>query len=560
MSVVHLGPLLFCCMLLPAQTPDLIIVGAGAGGLATALEAARSGARVTVVDLASVFGGHAVMAEGGLSFAGSPTQRSEGIEDSPDKLFEDIVRQGVDAHRGWVRTYADRSLHDVHDWLVSLGVDFTGVLQVPGNSVARFHENPKRGFGVVEPLYRECLRSGLVEFVWNTRITSLLRAEGRVIGVEGHNERTGTTFVRNAAAVVLATGGYQSNPELVSKHWPRGSAHPTRLLIGAGVNALGSGLELAVRAGAALERLDHQWNYPRGIPDPRYPQANRGLHVILARRLLWVNKRAEQVQIERLPDLLDQPEGRAWLLFDQDGRSDFRVSGTDWADRASVERLLLDNAAITLKANSVGELAAASSLPEDALERTVASNNRAAGPERLPVLKPPFHLVALSPLTRKSMGGVAIDMECRALDASGKPVPGLYAVGEVAGFGGLNGSAAIEGSFIAPAILQGRIVGRALSRAAGGKPLPVPSMATPKPAAGPAARCATCHPMEKLLAAPRKGYWHFERVHRAVAERHLPCANCHAEMSPFRAASHRIDRLAQITTCGVCHLPPANRQ
>lgn len=556
MPAAILGTLLLVSTALFAQTPDLIVVGAGAGGLATALEAARGGARVSVVDLASVFGGHAVMAEGGLSFAGSPVQRSLGIEDSPDRLYADILKQGGDAHRGWARAYADRSLLEVHDWLVSMGVRFTGVLHFNGNSAARFHENPKRGFGVVEPLYRECLRSGLVEFIWNTRILRLVVEQGRVVGVEGVNERTGAPFLRRAPAVVLATGGFQSNLELVSKNWPATLAQPPRILIGAGVNALGSGLELASRAGAALERLDHQWNYPRGIPDPRYPKSNRGLHVITANRLLWLNARAEQVRVERLPDLLALPEARVWLLFDQDARSDFRISGTDWADRANVERLLLDNPAITLKAQSIAEIAQASGLPEAALALAVERNNANSGRDRLPVLKPPFHLVALSPLTRKSMGGVSIDMQCRALDAAGSPVPGLYAVGEVAGFGGLNGSAAIEGSFIAPAIFQGRIVGRTLAQQAG-RSIPSPAPATRSSTnSGPAANCPTCHRMQNLLAAARKGYWHFERVHRVVEERKLPCLQCHAEMSPFRAASHKIDRLAQLNTCGFCHLPP----
>jgi succinate dehydrogenase/fumarate reductase flavoprotein subunit len=178
-----------------------------------------------------------------------------------------------------------------------------------------------------------------------------------------------------------------------------------------------------------------------------------------------------------------------------------------------------------------------------------------SGGGTLAVLKPPFHLVALSPLTRKSMGGVAIDMECRALDAERKPIPGLYAVGEVTGFGGLNGKAAIEGTFIAPAMLQGRIVGRAIAKAAGRAPTANPAPPTRPAAAGPEAKCATCHALEKLTATPRKGYWHFEGVHKAVLEQKLSCAQCHAEMSPFRAGMHKIDRLAQITSCEFCHLP-----
>ena len=77
-----------------SQGPDVIVVGAGPGGLAAALEAARGGARVAVVEMGSVFGGHAVVSEGGLSFAGTPLQRRLGIDDAPETMFADIVKLG----------------------------------------------------------------------------------------------------------------------------------------------------------------------------------------------------------------------------------------------------------------------------------------------------------------------------------------------------------------------------------------------------------------------------------------------------------------------------------
>ena len=77
-----------------------------------------------MVDLASVFGGHAVVSEGGLSFPGTPLQASLGVRDSPDQMYGDMVRMGEDADEGWVRLYVDRSIPEVYDWLVSLGVRF----------------------------------------------------------------------------------------------------------------------------------------------------------------------------------------------------------------------------------------------------------------------------------------------------------------------------------------------------------------------------------------------------------------------------------------------------
>ena len=564
------------------QGPGAVVVGAGPGGLATALEAAQGGARVVVIDVASVFGGHAVVSEGGLSFAGTPLQKSLGYDDSPAQMLADIERLGGDARLEWARLFAERGIPEIHDWLASMGVTFTSVQRLNGNASPRFHENPKRGFGVVEPLYRAALATGAVEFVWNTRVTRLLVENGRVVGVEGRNERTGATSSWRAASVVLATGGFQSNLGLVRAHWPRETPAPARILIGAGVNAQGNGLDLARGAGAKLERLDHQWNYPRGITDPRYPSAERGLNVIFATRFLWLNAHAQRIYAEKVEDMQAQPDGRVLLVLDAAGRADFRVSGADWADRAKVEALL-DDPAIARKAMSLDELARMSRLPEAALTEAVATWNAtvASGEDRAlelfsqakgtlasptgvrprAIATPPFHAVEVWPLTRKSMGGVAIDMQCRALDAGDQPIPGLYAVGEVAGFGGLNGKATIEGAFIAPAMLQGRIAGRAIAAATGRSPLtlavPSPSTSPSIPAAAnaPAAPCAACHQMAGLLATPRAGFWHFERVHRRISELKLECVTCHAEMTPFSPERHRIDRVAQIGSCRHCHLP-----
>ena len=102
-----------------------------------------------------------------------------------------------------------------------------------------------------------------------------------------------------------------------------------------------------------------------------------------------------------------------------------------------------------------------------------------------------FRYVATHPIV-KSLGGVQVDAEARVRDAAGKSIPGLWAVGEVTGFGGLNGRAALEGTFIGLSILMGRVAGRALAKQHGGRPIPVrplmlPSSTSISPSSGAAA-------------------------------------------------------------------------
>ena len=82
-------------------------------------------------------------------------------------------------------------------------------------------------------------------------------------------------------SVVLATGGFESNLELVRQHWPtvlRGCAGGAKVLLGSGINSLGSGLDVAIGGGAALTNLDHQLFYSTGLVDPRDPSARRGFN------------------------------------------------------------------------------------------------------------------------------------------------------------------------------------------------------------------------------------------------------------------------------------------
>jgi flavocytochrome c len=562
--------------------PDVLVVGAGIGGLATSLEAARRGARVVVVDQSSVFGGHAVASEGGLCLIGTPEQKAQGIEDSPDLAYEDFVRWGEDANREWARLYADHALTEVHDWLAAMGVKFTFVRFTPGNRVSRFHENTQRGFGVVAPIYRECLRTGRVEFRWNTRVTRLLVKGGKVVGIEGVEERTGKAVRIESPAVVLATGGFQGNGALVKAHWPESLPVPGRILIGGGAHAVGSGLELAGQAGGATARMDHQWLYARGIPDPRYADGSRGVSVI-NRAGMIVNREgqrfANEVSGEKFvfPAMVRQTEGRGWLVFDAAGKKYVVVAGTDWGDPARVEREIFGNPKLVHKANTLEELARLAGLPEAGLRAGVERFNRlvregvdadfgrfdAANPPdkpqpgRPPVLavaQAPFYAIPIYPLTRKSMGGLATDLSSRVLDAKGHPIGGLYAVGEVAGFGGINGKAGLEGTFLGPSILQGRRLAQSLT-AAGRATTSASVELTVRPTHGSKGPdCQSCHPLGKLLAKTRKGYWHFEKVHSQVVDKHWNCGTCHSELAPFSAKAHRIDRVAQISNCVTCHV------
>ncbi len=547
---------------------DVIIVGAGISGLSAALELGRAGARVTVADMSSVFGGHAVMSQGSVSIVASPVQELAGIRDSPELAFQDFHRWGDDPATDWVRYYVDNSRRDIYDWLTELGVRFSGVVSSSGNSVSREHQPEGRGIGLVTPIYRACLELENVSFEWNSQVERLLQQDGRVSGVVVRDVRSGQVRELRSRAVILATGGFQSNLEMVREFWPAEFRFPDRILAGSGRHSIGLGHKLAQTVGGELSRMDYQWNYFTGLPDPRYPGTDRGLNATNLYGIL-VNSEGRRFANfhgwakEVMPVLLKQQDATCWCIFDEASKPFFIVSGSDWADFKKVDALILQNPELVARADSLEELAAKAGLPAANLQATISRYNEMVekgedtdfgrfGPGKSEfsnntspkISVPPFYAMQTFPLTRKSMGGVAIDLECRVLDAQKKTIPGLYAVGELTGLAGINGKAALEGTFLGPCIVTGRVAAKSLL-----KELTLKPTAKPLNQSG----CRDCHNMQELLAEDREGYWHFQKVHRTTEEQGRDCRQCHSELTPYQADHHRMNPQSMTANCELCH-------
>jgi len=573
----------------PAQL-DIIVVGAGLAGLSAAIDAASAGARVAVVDMNSVFGGHGIQS-GGVAFVGSAMQASLGFEDSPDQAYADWMEWTVDGHSQWTRFYAEHSREMLYDWLIELGVRFDRIRPSHGNSLPRFHMTHRRGLNLTRPIFLEALRYSNIEFRWNSVAEHLLKESGRVVGVAGLDYRAGVPFELRAHTVILATGGFQSNIEMVKANWRSDLPAPGSVYSMSGHNSRGRGHRMAEEAGAALVNLDRQYNGYTIVPDMLGLDEERGFTAGNARSI-WVNKDGERFVTELGIDryvfdkvMQQQPDGH-WAIYDADDKDGFRLGGphfvsADAVDEEKIQQLAVENPAITQKAATLAELAVSIGVPAAALADTVATYNALveAGestdvdglpPEDSPPVftidTPPYYATKLYPMANKSAGGVSIDLQTHALDADGNPVPGLFAAGELTGSAGMNGLNGLDGMFTGPSMLTGRIAGRtaaaelaempdwtpvAFTRHDGDWVVDGNEAATFTPALGPA-------DVRAMLAQTRDGYWHFERAHNLVLERGYECAQCHSQQAaPFYAATSRNDRAVQTGICDACHLAPA---
>jgi flavocytochrome c len=554
---------------------DVIVVGAGIAGLSAALEASDAGAKVLVIETSSVSGGHAVIA-GGFALVGTPLQERKGLTDTPEIAYQDLMAWGEDADPEWVRAYAEKSRTEVYDWLTALGVKFFVVIDTPEDSVPRFHFTRGTAVNVIIPMLRAALDRDNLHLRTNTSVTALTVADGKVTGVKTRDTRTGMQSVLSARSVILATGGFQSNLDMVRAHWrtewpAERRMEPETLLIGSARFATGSGIVLGESAGAGLSRMDHQVTFVNGLPDPRQPA--HGLNTenpaairVNAQGRRFVSESVDSKEYEAA--VFAQSPQTHWLIFDAKGRRKLRIRGASWLNPKSITAEILDTPEVGHKAGTIEALAAATGLPAADLRATVDRYNEfvtggedldfrrfntdSAGPKPVTIIKPPFYGLQLLPMTRKSLGGLAIDSSGQVLDTRGQKIAGLFAAGELTGVAGINGSHGGSGTFLGPSVFIGRIAGKMAGRTAGAASM-VSDTNVLVPDTKTVAVVSDITVLAALVENARPGYWHFEKSHATVLEREYACERCHSSDWPTGPAVSKVQMRAQLDSCTQCH-------
>ena len=479
---------------------DIVIVGAGTAGIPCAVEAARGGARVVVVEKDTRIGGTLWLTGGHLSGAGSRRQRALGIEDSPDDHAADVGRisRGT-ADPGLVRLAVDEAPRTL-DWLEDLGVRFeadTPRVIYGHEAYAAPRTTWAEGTGAemleaMRPLWDAEVEAGRVVPLLGHTLADLLvePSEGdgaagrRVVGVRAEGPE-GPVEVR-APHVVIATGGYASNADFFAEVTPGGA----ELVSTAHANAQGDGIRAGVRAGGAFRGGEHYLPSWGGIE--LEPGSGRASYhdawamiftaVYRAPREIVVNQRGERFVREDEPSsdareraLLRQPGHRLWLVFDEAALEDGPPLVKQWAH--GTLRGHAEAGQFAWRAETVRDLAEAAGVDPDGLAATVERYNGfvAAGRDAdlgreapdYPVATPPYYAVAARATSLISFGGLHVDRQLRVLGGDGAPVPGLYAIGEAIGAGATSGNAFCSGMLLTPALSFGRILGHRLAEVVG---------------------------------------------------------------------------------------------
>ncbi len=473
---------------------DVVVVGAGTGGLCVAIEAADGGASVLVVDKLSDVGGMLHIANGEFSGAGTRRQAARGIEDSPERHFDDVMRLShgrADRDLVWQTV---RAQGDTVDWLESLGFDFDPATPglVHGHevySVPRTYWGVEFGRSVLRVLRRrldDVVASGAVRLLLGTRISGAVVEDGRVSGVTG-TDADGREVVARGDAIVLATGGYDANPGLRNEFLPPGCENA---IIACLDHATGDGLVLATEIGADVSRDGFFIPVMGLIPDPDrqgfavdYREAF--VEVAPAYRTpyeIWVNRDGRRFVAEdgtspehRERALLRQPGITMYVVWDraiaETAEPLIRNGAGDWTR----ERMLAEceRGRWIVAADTLEELAERLGVDAAGLTETVERYNAAvdAGhdPEHgrttlpMPIGEPPYYALTSVAASLLSRDGLRVNGDLAVLDRRGAAIPGLYAVGEVLGNNVFAGDNYVGGMSVTPAMTLGRRLGARLA-------------------------------------------------------------------------------------------------
>ncbi|MFE3559672.1 FAD-binding dehydrogenase [Streptomyces sp. NPDC059193] len=360
----------------------------------------------------------------------------------------------------------------------------------------------------------------------------VLEPSDAVRGAASGRETTGAFSLR-AQAVIVTSGGIGGNHDLVREQWPaRLGTPPERMLSGVPAHVDGLMLGIAEKAGASHINKDRMWHYTEGIGNWDPIWSRHGIRILPGPSSLWLDATGRRLPVPLFPGfdtlgtldhIMKTGHDHTWFVLNQRiiGK-EFALSGSeqnpdltgksvrDVINRARQAvpgpvKAFMDNGAdfvverdLSALVRGMNAVTKEDLIDEAELRRVITARDReianpfskdlqvtaihgarkylgdklirTAAPHR--ILDPaagPLIAVRLSILTRKSLGGLETDLSSRVLAADGEPLPGVYAAGEAAGFGGggVHGYRALEGTFLGGCIFSGRAAGRAAAKAVG---------------------------------------------------------------------------------------------
>lgn len=455
---------------------DLVIVGGGAAGMTACMRAEELGLNVALVEKMSFMGGAISISGGNQVVMGSELQKNAGVtDDSVESMVEDFMANGAQLNvPELIHLYAE-NVGATSDWLQSQGVTFdteSGLHKLAEYSHDRELAYTGSGVGAAEAM-RQAVAATDAKILLETRASELITdANGAVAGVKASSDDVDYTI--NAKAVLLATGGYGNNKEMLN-------AEMQGALYYGPVSSTGDGVIMATADGvdAATRLMEYGKRYPNGI------EVSEGIakSTISGNIAGWtmsailVNAEGNRVVNEKasnrtiLEQELLEKDQTLYLLMDEATFSVWKTKlGGAGISEDDINEYLENNGTTTpvfAHGETLEEAAAAAGIDAEALKATVEKYNgfvkagvdedfgRAAEYLTMEIGDGPYYLVEQKPRFATTMGGLVVNTGLEVENTSGAVISGLYAAGEVVG--GVMGDDSPSGANNGWAVTSGKL-------------------------------------------------------------------------------------------------------
>lgn len=434
---------------------DVIVVGSGGAGLAAAIQAHDDGASVLIVEKMPTLGGNTIKASAGMNAAETRFQRVKGIHDSKEKFYQETLIGGKNRNNPELLHRFVENAPEAIEWLAQRGIMLNDITTTGGMSIDRTHR-PRDGSAVggylISGLVRNITRRG-IDVMLDTSVDEILTDNGVVSGVRLLTDEQERIVVQ-AKSVVVATGGFSANSEMVVKYRPDLTGFVTTNHKG----ATGGGIALLERIGAGTVDMGEIQIHPTVEQQTSYliSESIRGGGAILVSQQgqRFFNEMETRDKVSA--SIIALPEHYAYIVFDEHVRA---------KNKASDEYIAKG---LVTSASSPRELAEKLGMDEHAFLATLERYNGFVEKQcdddfgrttalRAPVNEGPFHAIRIAPGVHHTMGGVTINAETEVLNADHQTIPGAYAAGEVVG--GIHGANRIGGNAVADLIIFGTLAG-----------------------------------------------------------------------------------------------------
>ncbi|MCI8473726.1 MAG: FAD-dependent oxidoreductase [Oscillospiraceae bacterium] len=442
---------------------DIVVVGAGAAGLSAANAALEAGANVLLLEKTGVTGGSTTRSGGKILAAGSKWQTEQGFTDNADMMYDFLMSFDRDKimNKSLVRQFCDNSLDNLM-WLADRGVQIQDVEPIHSSITPWRVHNVKGGGGQTSghggqfcvPLTLAYEKAG-GKILYNCPATELITDKsGAVVGVIGEKKDGGKVTV-NAKNVILCTGGYAHNEEMLAKYH---DFLPNNLASGVPMGNVGDGITMATAVGA------------KNFDAP-------GLQLVYVNYDCYVGIAEESGLIisedgDRVVDEYTYQSHVAQALADADSTCGYYITAVK--DGKCVEPYPMLQWGVTLeqlnfsyKADTLEELAGQINMDPAKLKATVERYNSLCAKGKdddfgkpaeymIPVEGETYFAFKMLPGSSVTFGGLEINGKSQVLSTKDQPIPGLYAAGEVAFTGLFDAEYPCCGMAIGSAVYFGR--------------------------------------------------------------------------------------------------------